>query len=159
MRFYYAGRRNVTRRSADTAEALILIGLIFQGITLLVLLGVGLYFLIIPILGGLVLFLAFLALIWLILVYVFSYQRTVNGDYEGARTPTLVFGILALITGGFISGILYIVAAVKLGDAADEKEARMARPAPSSVSPTNSPYTRLPVVRSSPTRSRRSSAI
>jgi hypothetical protein len=138
----------VTRRSADTAETLILIGLIFQGITLIVLLGVGLFFLIIPILGGFVLFLAILALIWLILVYVFSYLRTVNGDYDGARSPTLVFGILALITGGIVSGILYIVAAVKLADAADEKEARTARPTPSAVSPTYSPYTS-----SSPTRS------
>lgn len=39
-----------------------------------------------------------------------------------------MFGILSLISGGLISGILYVVAAVKLGDAADEKEAPANRP-------------------------------
>jgi hypothetical protein len=122
VRVRLSRRRWNVSRSADTAETLILIGLIFQGITLLVLVGVGLYLLIIPILGEIVLFLAFLALIWLVLVYVFSYARTVNCHYDEARTPTLVFGILSLMTGGVISGILYIVAYLKLGDAADEDE-------------------------------------
>jgi hypothetical protein len=131
----------VARRSAETAGTLILVGLIFQGITVLVLLGVGLVFLIVPLVGGIVLFLAFLALIWLILVYVLSYARTRDGDYERARTPTLVFGILALISGGVVSGILYIVAYVKLGDAADEEEARKVRPYSAPVPPTYSPAT------------------
>jgi hypothetical protein len=122
VRVRLSRRRWNVSRSADTAETLILIGLIFQGITLLVLVGVGLYLLIIPVLGEIVLFLAFLALIWFILVYVYSYQRTVHCYYEDARTPTLVFGILSLITGGIISGILYIVAYLKLGDAADQEE-------------------------------------
>lgn len=131
-------------RSADTAETLILIGLIFQGITLLVLLGVGLYFLVFPLLGGIILFLAFLALIWLVLVYVFSYRRTCESDYEGARTPTLAFGILSLITGGIISGILYVIAYVKLGDAADEKEARKSTLSSPPVPPAYTPLSRLP---------------
>jgi len=59
------------RRSAETAETLITAGLILQGLTLLVLLGVGFYFLFVPLLGGFVLFLAFLAFVWLILVYIF----------------------------------------------------------------------------------------
>jgi hypothetical protein len=132
----------VVRHSAETAGTLILIGLVFQGITVLVLLGVGLYLLIVPFLGGIVLFLAFLALIWLILVYVFSYARSRDGDYEGARTPTLVFGILSLISGGIVSGILYIIAYVKLGDAIDEEETRKASPPSSPVPSTYSPSTR-----------------
>lgn len=131
-------------RSAETAETLILIGLIFQGLTVLVLLGAGLFLLIVPVIGGILLFLALLAFVWLILVYAYSYARTRDGDYEGARTPTLVFGILALITGGIISGILYIVAGVKLGDAADEKEARRSRPFSPSGPATDSPFTRSP---------------
>lgn len=128
--------------SADTAETLILIGLIFQVITVLVLLGAGLYFLILPFLGAIVLFLAFLALIWVILVYVFSYARTRNDDFEGARTPTLVFGILSLISGGIVSGILYIIAYVKLGDAVDERESQKTPPFPSSVFPRYPPSPR-----------------
>jgi hypothetical protein len=139
-------RRNVARHSGEVAESLILVGLILQVITFLVALGIGFYFLIIPWsvlnipwLGDLVLFLAFLTLIWLILVYTFSYARTVHGDYEGASTPTLVFAIVSLISGAILSGILYIVAYVKLVDAADENETRRARPRPSTVPPVVSP--------------------
>ncbi|MGD0588914.1 MAG: hypothetical protein ABSA63_09020 [Thermoplasmata archaeon] len=109
--------------SADTAETLILIGLIFQVITVVLLLSVGLIFLVVPFLGGIVIFFAFLGFIWVILVYVFSYARTREGDYDGARTPTLVFGILSLLSVGILSGVLYIIAYVKLGDAIDEEEA------------------------------------
>ncbi|MFZ1024023.1 MAG: hypothetical protein WAN87_07805 [Thermoplasmata archaeon] len=115
-------------RSSETAQTLILIGLIFQLVSFLILLGVGFFLLIIPILGGIVLFLAFISLIWLLLVYIFSYAPARNRDFEDARTPTLVFGILTLISGGFISGILYIVAYVNLGDALDEEQARTAAP-------------------------------
>jgi hypothetical protein len=55
-----------------------------------------------------------------LLIYAFSYRRTLEGDYEGARTPTLVFGILSLLGLGVISGVLYIVAYTKLGDALQE---------------------------------------
>jgi hypothetical protein len=118
----------VAGRSGETAGTLILIGLIFQIVSFLILLGVGFFLLIIPILGGIVLFLAFVSLIWLLLVYIFSYVPARNRDFEDARTPTLVFGILTLISGGIISGILYIVAYVKLGDALDEAPAPTAAP-------------------------------
>ncbi len=109
--------------SADTAETLILIGLIFQVITVVLLLAVGLLFLIVPFQGGIVIFLAFFGFIWVILVYIFSYARTREGEFDGARTPTLVFGILSLLSVGILSGVLYIIAYVKLGDAIDEAEA------------------------------------
>ena len=109
-------------RSGDTAWLLILIGLVLQIISVLILFGVSALFSSIPIVGGIVLLLAFLGLIFVILVYFFSYRRAADGDYEGARTPTLVFGILSLISLGLVSGILYIIAYVKLGDAADEEE-------------------------------------
>jgi hypothetical protein len=120
----------VAGRSGETAQTLILIGLIFQVISFLILLGVGFFLLFIPILGGIVLFLAFISLIWLLLVYIFSYVPARNRDFEDARTPTLVFGILTLISGGIISGILYIVAYATLGDALDEVPAPTAAPRP-----------------------------
>jgi len=113
-------------RSGETACTLILIGLILQGIEVVILLAVGLVFLIVPFLGAVVLGIAVIGIIWLVLVYSFSYQRAVEGDYSGARTPTLVFGILSLLSFGLISGILYIIAYVKLGDA----EPRWSPPAP-----------------------------
>lgn len=109
-------------RSGDTAQVLILIGLILQIATVLILFGVAAFFSFVPIFGGIVLVAAILGLIFVILVYIFSYARARDGDYDGARTPTLVFGILSLISLGLISGILYIVAYAKLGDAADEDE-------------------------------------
>jgi hypothetical protein len=123
----------VAGRSGETAQTLIFIGLIFQLVSFLILLGVGFFLLVIPILGGIVLFLAFISLIWLLLVYMFSYAPAINRDFEDARTPTLVFGILTLICGGIISGILYIVAYVKLGDALDEEQARAAAPRPAAT--------------------------
>ena len=111
---YATGRRS---QSGETASTLILIGLILQAIEVVVLFGIGLFLLIVPFFGGIVLGLAVIGIIWLILVYLFSYERTASGDYAGARTATLVFGILSLLTIGLISGILYIVAYAKLGDA------------------------------------------
>jgi hypothetical protein len=107
-------------QSGQTAGTLILIGLILQAIEVVVLLGVGFFLLFFPFIGGIVLALAFIGIIWVVLIYLFSYQRTTEGDYEGARTPTLVFAILSLVTFGLISGILYLIAYVKLGDAASE---------------------------------------
>jgi len=104
-------------RSGETASTLILIGLILQAVEVLILFGIGALFLIVPFIGVIVLGLGVIALIWVVLVYMFSYERTKEGDYEGARTPTLVFGILSLLTVNLISGILYIIAYVKLGDA------------------------------------------
>jgi hypothetical protein len=134
----------VARHSAETACTLLQIGLVLQGIAFLVLLGLGLFFLFAPFVAEIVLFLAFLSFVWLLVVYVFSYARTRDGDYEGARTPTLVFGVLSLVTGGIVSGILFIVAYVEIGAAIDEVEARrVARHAPPTT-PTYSPSASQP---------------
>ncbi len=106
-----------TNPSGQTAGTLILVGLILQGIEVLVLLGFGLLFLLVPFVGAIVLGFALFGIIWLVLVYVFSYQRTREGDYQGARTPTIVFAILSLLSFALISGILYLIAYIKLGDA------------------------------------------
>lgn len=113
-------------RSGDTARTLILIGLVLEAVEVAVLLGIGLLFLIVPLAGLLALSFAAIGIVWIFLVYLFSYVRVREGDYEGARTPTLVFAILSLITIGLISGILYLVAYVKLGDADWESHQRTA---------------------------------
>lgn len=106
--------------SGDTAGTLVLVGLVLQIVEVVVLFALGLVFLIVPILGGLALALAVVGIVWVLLVYALSYQRIRVGDYRGAETPTLVFAILALLTGSLVSGILYIVAYAKLGDAQRE---------------------------------------
>ncbi len=113
----------MAKGSAGSAVTLILIGLIFQVISVILLFAVGLYVLTLPVpgwFGGILLLLTLLSVIWLVLVYYLSYERARDDDFEGARTPTLVFGLLALISGGIVSGVLFIVAYVKLGDAAEE---------------------------------------
>ncbi|HTW56441.1 MAG TPA: zinc ribbon domain-containing protein [Thermoplasmata archaeon] len=107
----------MSRESGSTAQTLILIGLIFQLVEVVFVLAIGLLFVAFPIAGAILFGLAFIGLLWLVLVYLFSYGPTREGDYEAARTPTLVFAILSLLTGSLIAGILYIVAYVKLGDA------------------------------------------
>jgi len=116
----YGGRPKT--QAGETAGTLILIGLILQGIGVAVLLLVGLIFLIVPVFGLFVYGFAVIGILWLILIYIFSYRRTKDGDYARAQTPTLVFGILSLLSLGVVSGILYIVAYAKLGDA--EREAQ-----------------------------------
>lgn len=106
--------------SGETAHTLILIGLILQGIQVAIALGVGFLVVLAPGLGGFVFGAALIGIVWIVLVYSFSFRRTEGGDYEGARTPTLVFGIRSLLGFGIISGILYLVAFSKLGDAMDE---------------------------------------
>lgn len=107
--------------SGGTAKTLILVGLILQLIQVLVVFAFGLVTLIFLI-GILFIGASILGLIWLVLVFLFSYRPTGDGDYEGARTPTLVFAILSLLTVNLISGILYLIAYVKLGDAAREQQ-------------------------------------
>lgn len=113
--------------SGDAAKVLILIGLIIEVIEVVVIVLVGLIILIIPIVGLVVFGLAGIGILWLVLVYVFSYSRVSEGDYAGARTPTLVFGILSLLTVNLVSGILYLVAYAELGKAESEAAA-FARP-------------------------------
>jgi len=112
----------MSRDSGDTARLLIAIALAFQVVGFLVLLVIGLVVAAVPILGGLVLFLAFVAFICVLLIYFLCYARAANGDYEDAKGPTLVFGILGLVTGGIVTGVLLIIAYIKLGDAEAEVE-------------------------------------
>lgn len=117
------GGRSVrgSSQSGGTAQTLILVGLIIDVIGVVALFGIGIFLLIVPLLGGLLFGLALIGLLWTFLVYLFSYQRVREGDYEGARTPTLVFAILSLITIALIPGILFLIAYVKLGDAIREE--------------------------------------
>ncbi len=107
--------------SGGTARTLILVGLILDIIAEVILLGVGIALLIVPIFGALLLLFALIGFVWIALVWVYSYSRAREGDYEGARTPTLVFAILSMITLALIPGILFLIAYVKLGDAQREQ--------------------------------------
>jgi hypothetical protein len=117
--------------SGSTAQTLVLVGLILQIIGAVILLSVvGFLFgfsILHPyayawvavtatvVVGAIV-------VLMLYLTYAFSYERIQRGEYEAARAPTLVFAILNLITLSLISGILYLVAYVKLGDAVREQQ-------------------------------------
>lgn len=103
--------------AGSTAETLILVGLILQFIEELIVIVLALLFATVPVLGLLALLLAGVGVLWLALVYFFSYRPAREGDYEAAQTPTLLFGILSLISVSLISGILYIIAYAKLGEA------------------------------------------
>lgn len=139
--------------SGGTAKTLILIGLVLQLVfALFFLFGLGVIALVtLPVGVGL-----FLAGIWLVfglidflflyLVYTLCYRRTRNGEYEEAKTPTIVFGILSLIFAGVIPGILYIIAWVKLGDAAREQQQQRqaTTPAAGYYSPSTPPQAATP---------------
>jgi hypothetical protein len=110
--------------SGSTSKTLILVGLILQAIGVLIGLAAGaLTFLVAPIFGIFYLAFAALGIVWLILVWMLSYAPVQAGRYEAARTPTLIFAILSIITiFGIIAGILYLVAYIKLGDAVREQQ-------------------------------------
>lgn len=122
-------------RSGETAKTLILIGLILQVIEVVILLGIGLLFIVVPFLGAVVFGLGVIGTIWVLLVYWFSYKPTSEGDFTGARTPTLVLAIISLLTFGLISGILYVVAYAKLADAEHEGFGPPPGPAAAPLSP------------------------
>ncbi len=108
--------------AGDSARTLILIGLAFNFVSGLILLVIGLYVALavalLLVLGAVLVALALIAFLWTALVWAFSYERTRKGDYDGARLPTLIFGILTLISGGIIPGVLYLIAYTRLVDAA-----------------------------------------
>ena len=118
--------------SAGTAQTMLLIGLIFQiifaavflfgvglvGILAASAVGLGFTFLIVPLIF-LVLF-GIIPLFFLYVGYEWCYKRVRNGDYEGARTPTLILAIIELIFGGVLPGIFYLIGYIKLGDAVNE---------------------------------------
>ncbi len=125
-------------RSGETAQTLILVGLILDIVGVVILFVAGLFLLALVGLGFLLIGLAVIGFVWIALVWAFSYSRVRVGDYEGARTPTLVFAILSLLTLALIPGILFLIAYLKLGDAID----RTGRTAPAwGAHPTAPPPT------------------
>ncbi len=111
--------------SGSTAKTLILVAIILDLIfALFYVFAVGLLFLISLVLLLSILFIAFgaLAFVWLVLIWLLCYKPTKAGQYEQARTPTLVFMILSFITLNFLTGILLLIAYLKLGDAARESQ-------------------------------------
>jgi hypothetical protein len=109
--------------SASTAKTLIFVGLILQALFVLIGIVVGLASLLFFFIGVVYLAFAALGLLWLILVWMFSYTPVRAGRYEAAKTPTLIFAILSIITlFGILPGILYLIAYIKLGDAVREQQ-------------------------------------
>ena len=80
-----------TVTTVPSANALGLVGIIFGGIFLI-------------------------GLLWILLDYFLVYKRLSDGNVRGAETPSLVLGIIQLLFGGIITGILLIIAYVKIGD-------------------------------------------
>jgi hypothetical protein len=115
--------------SGSTAKTLILVGLIFQLIfALIFLLALGALAFVAAVAGVFpifaIVYIAFgvLGFIFLFLVWMLCYQPVRQGRYEQARTPTLIFAILSIITINLIAGILYLIAYIKLGDAVREQQ-------------------------------------
>lgn len=61
------------------------------------------------------------ALIFLYVAYEYSYRKIQQGEYQQAKTPTLVIGILSLFLG-VLPGIFYLIGYVKLDDAIREQQ-------------------------------------
>lgn len=80
-----------TVTTVPSANALGIVGVIFGGIFLI-------------------------GLLWILLDYFLVYRRLSDGNVRGAETPSLVLGIIQLLFGGIITGILLIIAYLKIGD-------------------------------------------
>lgn len=93
----------IVNQDLETAKTLVLIALILNVI--------GFIFALFTI------FLAALPFIFMILDYFLVYKPLTEGKGESAEAPALVFGILQLILGGVISGVVLIVAWLKIRDA------------------------------------------
>jgi hypothetical protein len=118
--------------SGDTASTFILVAFILQciasAVVFLIVIGLP-YLAAVPSPAGAAVSIAALAIfltigavaaLMLYFAYEYSYRRARDGNYEGARTPTLVLGIVGIFFGAIITGILYLVAYAKLGDAIRE---------------------------------------
>ena len=114
--------------SASTAKTLILVGLIFDIIFAVIFFVTGVAALAVSVayssyaagFGAIWFVFGVISLLVIYLVYKFTYVRVKDGDYQGARTPTLVWAILSLVTLSIIPGILYLIGYIKLGDAIGE---------------------------------------
>lgn len=110
-------------RTGRTAKILVLIGLGLQIAEELAVAWLTVGLLSAPPFSILVGFFLAIGIVWLVLVYVFSYRRVAEGDFAGASAPTLVFAILSLLTLSLVSGVLYIVAYADLSKAEAEQRA------------------------------------
>jgi hypothetical protein len=116
--------------SGNSAETLVLIALILQVIGGVILLG-AIAFLFgfsvlhpFPYAGFAVaaaLVVGALVVVFLYFAYTLSYHRIQMGEYDAARTPTLVIGILSLFFG-LLPGIFYLIGYVKLDSAIREQQ-------------------------------------
>lgn len=115
--------------SGSTAKTLILVGLIFQLIFALIFLfalgalgfalaAVGIF----PVFALIYIIFGVIGFIVLYLIWTFSYKPVREGRYEQAKTPTLIFAILSLVTINIVAGVLYLIAYIKLGDAVREQQ-------------------------------------
>jgi hypothetical protein len=123
------GATNYVPPSGQTAKTLILVGLILQLIFALIfvlalgaLAFVAATFGVFPIIAVFYIAVGLLGFIFLFLVWMFCYKPVREGRYEQAKTPTLIFAILSLITINIIAGVLYLIAYIKLGDAVREQQ-------------------------------------
>ncbi len=57
-----------------------------------------------------------IGLLWILLDYFLIYKKLAEGRVAEAETPGIVLGIAQLVLGGLISGIMLIVAYVKIRD-------------------------------------------
>jgi zinc-ribbon domain len=102
---------------ARTAGILIIVGLLLQGVQVVwwfVAGAIGY--------GGWLPRWIFFALgvvgaVWLVLVYLLAYRPVHFGEYQKARTPTLAFAVLSILTLEILSGLLFILAYDNLGKA------------------------------------------
>jgi hypothetical protein len=122
--------------SAGTAKTLVLVALILGIIFgLIYIVGIGLSFLFIaaacsglPGCGGIpifdIVFLSFgvIAFIFIFLIWLLIYKPIGEGKYESARSMALIFTILSFVTLNIITGILLLIAYLKLGDAVRETQ-------------------------------------
>lgn len=67
-------------------------------------------------LSGLFLAFAVVELLWLPVTSLFIYRPLREGEAHKAETPSLLIGIGQLIFGGFLSGILLLIAWIKIRD-------------------------------------------
>ena len=64
-----------------------------------------------------------ISIVWIFLDYFLVYRNLKSPlDLPKAQSPALILGIIQLLFGGFIPGILLLVAYLKIGDAMKAKE-------------------------------------
>lgn len=116
--------------SGSTASTMVLIAIGFQLLGVFLLLEV--FYLFVPFsifsppygwMAATAITCVFAGIILLILfAFFFSFRRIQRGDYAGAQTPTLVLGVLSILTLNIISGALFLIGYAKLGDAIRERQ-------------------------------------